>query len=382
MHILQTVSSIEAEAAGPSYSVPQLCGALAALGNEVDLFSLGVPGRLVREGFSDRRFRRDFAGNVVLRRLGLSREMDRALQASNAKVLHTHGLWMMPNVYPAGVARRQGRPFLLSPRGMLGREALQFSRVQKRIFWAALQKRAVGQVGCFHATAEQEYEDVRAAGLGQPVAIIPNGIDLPEVRMPVGRADNGRPYVVSLGRIHPKKALDRLIRAWALVAADFPQWDLRIAGPSELHHADELRALVSALKLPSVEISGPVFGSDKIDLLATAELFALPTLHENFGMTVAESLAVCTPVISSKGAPWSGLEANGCGWWVDHGEAHLAAALRSGMSLSPEERRNMGERGRLWMARDFAWEGIARQMLDVYRWLADGAAPPACVRFG
>jgi glycosyltransferase involved in cell wall biosynthesis len=87
-----------------------------------------------------------------------------------------------------------------------------------------------------------------------------------------------------------------------------------------------------------------------------------------------------TPVISTKGAPWQGLEENACGWWIDHGVEPLAATLRTAMLLSDEERWAMGKRGRAWMKRDFSWESIAQEMEQVYLWLRDGGAPPDCVR--
>jgi glycosyltransferase involved in cell wall biosynthesis len=376
------VSSIESEAAGPSYSVPRLCRALAALDHEVNLLSLGAPCCAENGTYRDRRFVRDLDRLGPFRRLGASAALRRALMASQADIFHTHGLWMMPNVYPAQAARKWAAPLVLSPRGMLGKEALQFSWAKKRAFWALLQGRVARQAQCFHATAESEYEAIRAFGLRQPVAVIPNGIDLPSAPALPNPTDSNAPFVLSLGRIHPKKALDRLIRAWALIAPSFPQWRLKIVGPSEIGYGAELERLVRDLRLASVDISGPVFGAEKTALLVEAELFALPTLNENFAMTVAESLAVGTPVISTKGAPWAGLETHGCGWWIEHGVEPLAAALRTAMSLPPEERRAMGGRGRAWMERDFAWDGIARQMAAVYRWLVQGGERPACVRTG
>jgi glycosyltransferase involved in cell wall biosynthesis len=96
-------------------------------------------------------------------------------------------------------------------------------------------------------------------------------------------------------------------------------------------------------------------------------------------MTVAEALAAEIPVISTKGAPWAGLEREGCGWWIDHGVDPLAAALRHGMSLGDAERAAMGARGRAWMARDFGWDRVARDMDEVYTWLKSGTAAPACL---
>src|SRR5262249_27137828 len=96
-------------------------------------------------------------------------------------------------------------------------------------------------------------------------------------------------------------------------------------------------------------------------------------------VTVAESLAAGTPVISTKGAPWAGLEAERCGWWIDHGIEPLAAALRGAMVLPREELRGMGRRGRAWVARDFGWDAIAGKMAAVYAWLARAADPPEWV---
>jgi len=383
MRVVHTVSSIESEAAGTTYAVTRLTRSIASLGHDVDLFSLGEPScatdSTYRDTYRDRRFKRDLTEFGPLRRLGASGAMRHALLTSEAEIFHTHGLWMMPNVYPAQAARAYSRPFILSPHGMLGKAALQFSDLKKRVFWALLQAKAARQLACLHATAKQEYEDIRAFGLKQPVAIIPNGIDIQPVRIPSGNFGKSSPFVLSLGRIHPIKALDRLIQAWALVDADFPQWRLKIVGPSEIGHGDQLRQLARELNLASVDISGPVFGEEKTALLAGAELFALSTLHENFGMTVAESLAVGTPAISTKGAPWAGLQTHECGWWVDHGVEPLAAALRTAMSMSPEKRRAMGARGRAWMEREFGWESSARDMLEVYHWLVEGGERPGCV---
>lgn len=376
MRMTHIVASIEREAAGISYSVKRLATAVAALGgSEVSLLSLGAPSRITHEGVLHIRAQQDLSWVPALARLGLSSEMKTTLLNSLDDVLHTHGLWMMPNVYPALAAERLRKSFLLSPRGMLGRDALTFSSTAKRLFWIAWQKRAVEAVTCFHATAESEYEDIRAFGLKQPVAVIPNGIDLPDLakikstETSSSKHTDERPFILSLGRIHPKKGLDRLVSAFALVADENTDWGLRIVGPDERGHAAQLARQISSLKLDGrISIELPVFGDDKLRLMSQAEIFVLPTLHENFGMTVAESLAVETPVISSKGAPWAGLEEHGCGWWVDHGPQAMAAALREAMAMDRDARSAMGVKGRKWMQRDFAWDGIGAKMIDAYRW--------------
>jgi glycosyltransferase involved in cell wall biosynthesis len=105
----------------------------------------------------------------------------------------------------------------------------------------------------------------------------------------------------------------------------------------------------------------------------------LPSLNENFALTVAEALAAEVPVISTKGAPWEGLDKEKCGWWIEQGVEPLADALRRAMRLSDEERHAMGQQGRVWMARDFGWERVGRDMMDVYTWVKYGGEPPRSV---
>jgi glycosyltransferase involved in cell wall biosynthesis len=378
MIINHCISSLDNPSAGPTYSVRSLCLSLAENVESAELFSVGTP-KIDRSGnLVEQTFLPDYSAVRFLSRLGASRFLRSALFSSRADIFHIHGLWMLPNCYPAEAARRIGKPLMLSPHGMLGGEALRFSSKKKRLFLALWQARALRQVDCFRATCEAEYEEIRAFGLKQPVAIIPNGIDIPCSPPALARSSVNK--VLSLGRIHPKKGLDRLIRAWALVEAEHPNWHLDIVGPSEAGHDQALKRLSGELGLRSVSVSGPVFGDEKLRMLAGAEIFALSTLNENFAMTVAESLACCTLVISTKGAPWAGLEANGCGWWIDHGPEAMAAALREAMALSPSERQAMGARGRAWMERDFGWPGIAEQMLSVYRWMIDGGDVPNSVR--
>jgi len=92
-------------------------------------------------------------------------------------------------------------------------------------------------------------------------------------------------------------------------------------------------------------------------------------------MTVAESLAAGTPVIVSKGAPWEGLTERCAGWWIDIGVTPLVDCLKEAMSRTPAELAAMGDRGRLWMQRDFSWDGVGEKMIATYRWLCDRSLP-------
>lgn len=284
----------------------------------------------------------------------------------------------MPNVYPGWIARRAGKPLVISPRGMLGGAALRFSSVRKRIFWAALQGSAMRGAKCLHATSRQEHDEIREFGLRNPVAIIPNGVDIPAYD-PLPKVNAAMRTLLYLGRLHPKKGIDQLIAAWAKVEDRHPGWRLEIVGPLTGSYPDELRRMIAETGVKRARLAGPVYGAEKTRAYRRSDLFVLPTLNENFGNTIAESLALGIPVITTKGAPWQGLEARNCGWWVDHGVSPLAAALDQAMGLDSVRLTAMGRAGHLWMESDFSWDSVASSMLSVYRWLGGKGDRPSCV---
>jgi glycosyltransferase involved in cell wall biosynthesis len=362
------VSWLDNPAAGTTYSVGSLCKETAKFTKnrlitlvhpETEGTVLPIPGVEIHEFPVTTRF------GKIGRRLGYSREMLKYCKQAPMDILHLHGLWMLPNIIPGLFAIKRRVPIIISPHGMLGRDALQFSSRKKQIMLTLGQQKVLSSAKCFRATALSEVEEIRAFGLRQPIALLPNGISPPEGVW----QKTSEKYLLSLGRVHPKKGLVNLIKAWAKQADAFPDWTLRIVGPDEVNHKEELRQLIAKMAVLRVTIEDPVFGDDKWSLMAAAELFVLPTLNENFANTVAESLIVGVPVISSKGAPWAGLEEYRCGWWVDGDVDTLSATLAKAMLLRNQERTEMGLRGREWMIRDFGWPDIGRRMGAVYAWM-------------
>lgn len=375
MRVDHVVARISPVASGPSYSVPGLCRALAGEGTDVHLHVLDpLPVRKHRgvEVSSYRAGPRPMA-------LGLSAHMRRGLHraARGVDLFHNHGLWMMPNVYVVRAALRRGLPLVTSPRGTLSPRALSISPIRKRIIWQFGQKGAVHSASCLHATAESELADIRRMVPDIPVAVIPNGIDLPRLRPAAKRG--GRRVLLYLGRIHAIKGLETLIRAWRAVQDRARDWECHIVGPAVGGHDRELRALARELGARRLRLRGEVSGVSKRAVLEGADLFALPSESENFAISVAEALAHGIPVLVSKGAPWSAVEREACGWWVAPGVEHWVEHMRHAFELDELALHEMGRRGRAWMEREFAWETIGARMRRTYDWLVNGGSAPAWV---
>lgn len=379
MRMIHVVPRITSEASGPAYSVMALCHALRDQGASTRLGVLEpAPDRSLPDWVEV------FPSSGGPFQLGRSKALyswlRAAVEQAEVDIVHSHSLWMMPNIYPGWVTQGRDAQLVVSPRGTLSVWALNHSRWKKRMMWGLLQRPAIRDAACFHATAESEYEDIRRVGFRQPVCIIPNGIAVPPTDVDALRTGGGLRRLLFLSRLHPKKGLENLLRAWSAVESRYPDWELEIVGPDSNGYLARLQALQQELRLRRVHFRGPAFGDQKWQAYQSAELYVLPTHSENFGMAVAEALAAGTPAIVTKGAPWQGLETHQAGWWIDVGVDPLVACLEDALACSPETLRQMGANGQQWMQRDFSWDRIGGMMLATYTWLLNGGERPAHVK--
>jgi glycosyltransferase involved in cell wall biosynthesis len=375
LRILQVTDSVAAKVSGLTYAASRLASALEQAGHEVLLLT-----RDGAEAAAERPAATMWSQWPLLRKSGISESLRQLLlqQAKISDIVHSHGLWRMAGVYAARAALQYDKPHIVGIHGMLSAEALRISRLSKLPFWLAFQRGVLQSASCLHATSEPEYDEIRSAGLRTPVAVVPNGIDT-DGDTPLPKADSDR-LLLFIGRLHPIKNLESLLLAWAQVANRHPGWALLIAGEGEPGYVKTLRALATRQGDMRVTFRGPVYGDDKRALYRRAHAFVLPSLSENFGLTVPEALSEGTPVICTKAAPWSELEERRCGYWVDNSVVGLAAALDRMMGLPLHEIQAMGERGRAWVTRALGWRTIASEMADVYEYLLGRKGAPACLR--
>lgn len=376
--IVHVVPAISEEASGPSYSVVRLVESLIGHGEDVALAVLDwAPSD------NPAPYLRSFPLGIGPRRLGISPGMHEwlrvAVESGEVEIVHNHGMWQANSLYPGWACAGRVAHLVVSPRGALSSWAMSHGSLLKRIFWPLLQRPVLNSAACFHATCSAEYEDIRRLGFKQPVAIIPNGID---IASPLPKVTSELRTLLFLGRIHPKKGLDMLLAAWSRVQDEFPNWRLQIVGSDAGYHGatgylSKLKAAAVRRRLVRLEFCGELRGQDKLASYCNADLFVLPTHSENFGMTVAEALAAGTPCVVTKGAPWAGLQRHHCGWWIEIGEDEMVACLMDSLARPRLELEAMGAIGRKWMLDEYSWDRIGSMMAETYRWLrTKGIAPP------
>jgi len=278
-----------------------------------------------------------------------------------ADLVHLTAVYNFPTLPSLAACRWLQKPLVWSPRGALQRWP-NSRRPGLKAGWESLCRWLAPGGMVLHVTSAQEAVESAAKFPHARAAVIPNGVDLPP-RLE-HRNGSGSLRLLFLGRIDPKKGLENLLAACQRLGNLGPPWSLTIAGSGDAAYTAALQQKARNLGLRErVSFVGEVRGQAKADLFAESDLAVFPSHTENFAMVVAEALAHGVPVIASKGTPWSGVEARGCGLWVENDPATLAAAIERmrGMPLN-----EMGERGRRWMEEEFTWETVAREMLRLY----------------
>lgn len=294
--------------------------------------------------------------------------------AADADVLHAQGVWQYPSHAAAVVARQGRKPYVISLRGMLYPQALRSSAWVKRLSMALYQRSDLRHAACIHATCGDECGYYRRLGMNNPVAIIPNPINVDVA--PAAPAQSVQ--IGYLGRLHPRKRVERLIYALARQGGDARGCRLVIIGGGDEAYEAFLRGEAQRLLPGRVDFTGFLSGKAKEEALQSLSYLFVPSDFENFGNIVLEALVRGIPVAAGKGTPWEELNTHRCGWWIDNDVDTLAATMHEAMVMPPSEREAMGRRGRQLVIDNYSVDVVAAKMKSVYEWLL-GAPKPSCV---
>jgi glycosyltransferase involved in cell wall biosynthesis len=366
MKICHVISSIDKNSGGTSTYEQLLLNEMANQIN-VELVTIKTLNPLpLRE-----KIELHFANSTFPYFQAYSNELKNIFNNSVWDLFHGNGLWQYPVHKMASISRKKNKPYIISPHGMLEPWALNKGKRKKQLSLVLYQYKDIANANCIHATGKMEAANIRKLGFSNPIAVIPNGINLSEYPMSKEKIQNSKKTILFLSRIHPKKGIEILIEAWTKIEKQLRnEWVIKIAGNGNEKYIVHLNKLISESKLENeIKIIGPKFGEEKITVYRQADIFVLPTYSENFGIVVAEALACGVPVITTKGAPWEELNTHNAGWWIDIGVEPLAKALTEAMQLSDNERKQMGLNGRKLVEENYSIESVAKKMIQLYEWI-------------
>lgn len=313
-----------------------------------------------------------FKGPQVFR---FSPALQRAFLANDCDLVHANTLWTHASVILRRWKRMTGKPNVITINGMLDGWAVNNSQVRKRVAAFLYERANLDAASCLHVNTEMELRSVREYGLRNPACIIPNGVDLPSDlasgSSPWAAGVAGRPVLLFLSRLHPKKNLPSLLTAWAALQRRQPcSWLLAIVGWDQGGHEAILRRQTVDLGISdSVRFCGPSFGQDRGACYRDASAFILPSFSEGLPMVVLEAWAHAKPVLMTSQCNLPEGFVAGAALRISTDPEGIAAGVNQVMEMSESNRSDMGQRGRKLVEERFTWPKVAAQMRQVYGWL-------------
>jgi len=368
---------------GVQHAVYCLARAQAQVGESVAVFSRDDHAvHIVSDGGEPRRrhpIRGERAARSMRERL-LSRHFERPLAddilAWTPDIVHFHSVHSPQNVALASYLRRAGVPYCVTVHGGLFRSALQRRRLKKAAFSLLFERRYLNEARFIHALTAREGEALRQYGVKRSIVVVPNGLP-PGTDVRPSRPDalyvqypwlRDRQVFMFIGRMDARqKGLDLLIDAFA--RAGLRDAALVLVGPDYRGSRRMLTTLADRLGIASqVVFIDAVFGEDRANMFAAADVFVHPSRWEGVSLSVLAAAAAAKPcVITREADPLGHLEREHAAILVDASVESIADGLRRATTLGAEELERMGTRARDVAAAYPKWESIASKVIDAYR---------------
>ncbi len=295
---------------------------------------------------------------------------------SDFDLVHIHAVFNHACIAAARACREKRVPYVVRPLGTLDPWSMQQKSLRKKVFWYAGIKKMLSEATAIHYTTIGEQQAVETSLHLNHGFVIPLGVELKAAREASAAAEfsaelsalRDHPYVLVLSRLHPKKALDILLQAFLSLHQrdEFQSWHLVLAGAGPDDYVAALKRMVAEDNATGfVTFPGWLQGDQKEAALRNAQLLALTSYQENFGLCVMESLARGVPVLISPHVNLAPeIEMAGAGWITKVDKSSVEAALEEALS-SGSERTRRGAAGQR-LAEDFSWPAIAEKLISMY----------------
>lgn len=361
---------------GPIRSVHALNRGLAAAGEDVVVFTTNagvigpVPSRETIEGVRVRRFFPSFPKSWF-RSPALFRALRKEMQEFD--IVHITSVFPATTAVAAHIARKLGKPYIISPRGNLMNDPMSRKGFKKGLYFRFIEKKNLEKAFAVHFTSEREMKESIAKFLCSNPIVIMNPMEPPaplaavNVRRSLGISESAR-IILFLGRLHPIKGFDTLLPAFSVTKKEFSDVVLVVAGPDEDGYRREIEKMAEKEGTrESVFFAGEILGAEKAAWFRESSIFAMPSYSENFGMSALEAVSYGVPTVVTEGVGLSEeLAKTGSGMVVKKDPRELATAF-SKILLDRKFALSLAESGQAFAFSECAPERIAEKFLELYK---------------
>jgi glycosyltransferase involved in cell wall biosynthesis len=363
MKILRVIATVDPATGGPVAGMRAITPLLTKLGHQTDFLTVDDPFAGYLQSWVGQTFAMGPAKNSYAYSHRVRPWLEKNIGRYDAVIMH--GLWQFLGLAVRSIAREKGIPYFVIPHGMLDpsiRETYPIKHIKKWLYWQIIERRILRDARAVFFTCQEERrlarktfpfyqcnERVIAYGAARPEGFPDNWAAAWRTRCP---SVAGHRYFLFLGRIHSKKGVELLIRAYGKITRTYAVShggtppDLVIAGPCvDDRYLATLKTLAQAEGVgPSIHWPGMLTGEAKWGALAGAEAFVLPSFQENFGIAVVEALACGTPVlISNRVNIWNELESDNVALVEPPTQEGTTRLLERWLVLGADARTKMGD---------------------------------------
>ncbi|MCB0192828.1 MAG: glycosyltransferase [Anaerolineae bacterium] len=295
-------------------------------------------------------------------------------------LIHVHAIFSYTSTAAMRLARFKGHPYLVSPHGMLTGWSLQQGGRKKQLYLKLAERANLNQAQALHFTASLEQQEAAVLNLKPPGFVIPLGLAVPDA-IPTAREalrqhlhlPPDEPIILFMARLHPKKGLDYLISALGNLLDR--RFTLVIAGSGAPGYEAKIKRLLSRANLTQRTIMpGFVQGHTKDLFLQGADLLALTSHSENFGVAVLEALAAGIPVLVTPGVALAPIIQQHVLGYVTELRPQSIERTLSHVLNHPNEGQAIGQAARQFILENYTWDNIAGKLATVYQSLLDKKA--------
>lgn len=300
------------------------------------------------------------------------------IRTSRPDIVHLHSVYLPCNISLASKLRRLRIPYFVTPNGGYATR-LFFRRIYLKIpFMMLFERTYLNRAAFIHAVGESEEKDIRRYGIRNRFVQIPNGIDLSAIPKDVDSSAlpkrflslGGKRVFLFLGRLDPvHKGLDLLIQAFAKTKEAQDHASLVIVGPDWNESLVKLKTMAAKLGVgEKVIFTGPIYGKEKYDILASADFFIHTSRWEGLPFSVLEALSIGKPCIVTPHTNMGRyIKKYNAGWVVSLNANNIAKTLDDMATISEENLIEMGLSAKSLIREEFQWEIISKKLVDVYK---------------